>query len=248
MARLIEWLFGSGAHDVTGAPVASGLAYFYQEGSTSVAVTVYADHAETTPLVQPVVLDAAGRAEVYCKVQAEIIIKTAAGATVRTTVNGTSVNAEQVDVTWNGSASTLNAALTDIGTRLTTATYTIQSLGGTTPSFEFDTDVQTNVFSVSGTAITSITVTWPSPAPTIAAGTRFRLYVQFVTGATADPTFSWADGDVLVSAEYPTLDELVLTEGLTFPETFSADYEMTTSGYLIQATPWCAVGAALWTL
>ncbi|HEY5956084.1 MAG TPA: glycosyl hydrolase family 28-related protein, partial [Polyangiaceae bacterium] len=126
-ASLVRSLFFSGATGADGLPIASGSASFYVPGSTSEAVTVYADAAATTPLTQPVALDAAGRAEVYCAVQAEIIIKDAFGVVKRTTTNGNSVQADQVDVQWGGSASTLDAALSGLESNIGAAGNYVES-------------------------------------------------------------------------------------------------------------------------
>jgi hypothetical protein len=115
-ASLVKWLAFSGARDVTGAPVASGLAYFYVVGSTSTAVQAYSDYQATTPLAQPVTLDAAGRAKVYLKVRSEIVIKTSAGGAVQLSEDGTGVDAGQVVVaSWGGGGSPAS----DVGTVLT---------------------------------------------------------------------------------------------------------------------------------
>src|SRR5512133_1758159 len=114
MASLVDWLCFSGAHLVTGLPVASGKAYFYVPGSTSTAVDIFSDPEETTPLAQPVTLDAAGKATVYCREQAEIVIKTALGAAVTLSTNGNSKNAEQVVADWDGVDTPLDTVMSEI--------------------------------------------------------------------------------------------------------------------------------------
>lgn len=106
MASLVKELFHSGARNEAGAVIASGKVYFYVVGSTSEEVTIYADKDELTVLTQPVTLDAAGRAEVYLKEQAEVKILDADGVLKRLSLNATSVDAKQVDMssitTWTG--------------------------------------------------------------------------------------------------------------------------------------------------
>ena len=102
MASLVKELFVSGARGLDGLPVASGYAYFYVVDSTSEEVDVYADKDETEPLTQPVHLDAAGRAEVYLKVPAEIQIFSATGTLQRNTADGTSVDSGQVSASVSG--------------------------------------------------------------------------------------------------------------------------------------------------
>jgi len=83
MASLIQWLKFCGARDTSGAPVASGFAYFYVPGAPGTFITVYQDAAGSTPYTAdtPVPLNAAGQAEVYIQDPCEILIKDAAGVT-----------------------------------------------------------------------------------------------------------------------------------------------------------------------
>jgi len=143
MASLVKWLMYSGARTVAGEPVASGTIGFYVPGSTSEEVTVYADMAETEPLVQPVSLDAAGRAEVYLKVPAEVIVKDADGATVRLSENATTVDSAQVVASWGGSSSNLGTILSDLQLSLTgsatgSALYRESSSTGVAPRYYQD--------------------------------------------------------------------------------------------------------------
>lgn len=116
MASLVKWLFGAGARGVDGEPVASGSAYFYVPGSTSEEITVYADPTELEVLTQPVALDAAGRAEVYAKVQFEIKVLDALGATVLLSENASTTHDTQVMCSWAGITQSLYNALGDIQT------------------------------------------------------------------------------------------------------------------------------------
>jgi hypothetical protein len=252
MASLLQWLHFSGARDATGAPVASGLAYFYQPGSTSVAVQVYADAAEVGVLTQPISLDAAGRAEVYLADQAEVIIKTAAGATVKLTTNANGIDPHLVNVEWDGTPTTLQNALDYAKGEIDGETYTIKTSASTTPSFEVDPTVRNNVFILTGVSITHITLTWPSPAPTLSAGAAFTLYFQFATGSSvvgSSASFDLTLGaNILQAAGDGDLEALLYTPGLTTPRTWIAQFRKThgTYGQFMQISPWVDVAYEPW--
>jgi hypothetical protein len=240
MATLLPWLHYSGARDVTGAPVSSGLAYFYQVGSTSVAVTAYADADETTPLTQPVALNAAGQAEVYLADQAEVIVKTAAGATVKLSTNANGIHPDLVTVDVDGVPTLLQALLDDIRDLIPISGATVRGSASATPSFEFNPAYKTNVFGMSYPgAVTSITITWPNPAPTLKDGDTYRIVLQFPSGTT----FA---GTVNFPAEIVEGDDVLTT--CTADEMVSADFVVTMrTGALAQCTPWEKTGGAIWT-
>lgn len=102
MASLISWLKFAGARTNTGAVVASGSAYFYVPGSSTVQVDIWQDAEGTVDLLQPVTLNAAGQAEVWTSAACDIVIKDALGVTVAFVASegfgGNSVAAEQVEV------------------------------------------------------------------------------------------------------------------------------------------------------
>lgn len=98
MACLVQWLKFSGARDLTGAPVSSGKAYFWQQGTSDTAVSIWADEDATTALVHPVALDAAGRAEVYVDGRCSVEIQTSTGSQVSVTNESTGVDAANVTV------------------------------------------------------------------------------------------------------------------------------------------------------
>ena len=72
-------------HDSNGDPLASGLVYTYENNSVTPLAT-YTDAAAGTANANPVVLDAAGRADIWLKTDAlyTFVVKTSAGATVYT--------------------------------------------------------------------------------------------------------------------------------------------------------------------
>lgn len=245
-ASLVSWLRFAGVRDSAGAAVSSGLAYFYQPGSTTVPIVVYSDAAATAVKSQPVTLDAAGCAEVYAVDQFELVVKTAAGASVKLSTNGNSVEAEQVNCTWNGSPDTLDDALSDIKDRLDTVQgglYTITQSGGATPSFEFDPDVDVNVFVCThGGAVTAITVTWPSPGPSLEPGKRFSIIFQFPSGTTYSGTITWSGGNIV-----ETNTTKLLTSSAD--RMWTADFIKTPAGgALVQATQWTDAQGSLWVL
>lgn len=72
--------------DADGDPVAGGFIIFYVSGTTTLA-PIYADAAGTTPLQNPLPLNAAGRAaQVFISTNDEVaaVIRSASGATIRT--------------------------------------------------------------------------------------------------------------------------------------------------------------------
>lgn len=132
MAALIGWLADAGARDVSGNPIASGYAWFFQPGSTSSQQeTVFSDADGLNPLTQPVRLDAGGRAEVFSNTVCQVVLQTSTGASVRTHDRGNSVTAAQVEVE--------NDVAT--GTSLTTGS---QIQGGRTDLDAFLTDFFTS--------------------------------------------------------------------------------------------------------
>jgi hypothetical protein len=112
MASLCRELFFCGARDVLGNPIASGTVLFTVLGSTSQQATVYKDAAQTQPWTQPIPLDAAGRVEVYVGSQCEMQVFDAFSVLKRTTLNGTSVAAPLVDVTFGGGDTDAQSAFT----------------------------------------------------------------------------------------------------------------------------------------
>ncbi|MEK9722469.1 MAG: hypothetical protein VW405_03145 [Rhodospirillaceae bacterium] len=87
--------------DSNGDPVAGGLLYVYQAGTTTPATT-YSDVSLTTPNSNPVVLDSAGRATVYLSPGSsyKFLLKTAASATVWTQdhIAAVPINASSLDI------------------------------------------------------------------------------------------------------------------------------------------------------
>jgi hypothetical protein len=242
MGNLLPWLFFSGARDADGEPVSSGFIYFYEPGSTTIEVSVYADPELTELLDQPVALDAAGCAEVYIASPAEIVVKDADGVQVKLTTRGVSVSAGTVDCTWSGAASTLNLVLAAIQAALTAAasdvpaeTYDVTTVPTENPSFEFNPDKTINVFNntYDDTSAT-FTITWPSPAPTLAAGTKYRLILvgNGVGGGATSASSLVFPGEILTDT--PPTSILTGTA-------YSAEFIATTNDTIVQVTPWVAV-------
>lgn len=242
MASLVGWLKFAGARLVTGLPVASGFARFYVPGS-DVAVDIFADAAETEPLTQPVTLDAAGRAEVYCALPAEIAITTSTGASVGRSDEANTLTEDQIRATWGGSPATLAAALTAIEAALASETYTVLSSSAATPSYEIDPTVDTNVFRVAyaGT-VTGITVALPSPAPTIPVGKKFTFVFQIssVTTLTIATVIDFTS-DIREN-------DVSQLKNSTYSHVWSADFQKTTGGKICQVSPWTSSPGDLWTL
>lgn len=98
MASLVSWLAYSGARKVDGTPVATGYAYFYQPDTTATQVSVYSDEDGLIAVSQPVRLDASGRAVVYTRVAARVVVQDSAGASVQLQDRGNTVTAAQVEI------------------------------------------------------------------------------------------------------------------------------------------------------
>lgn len=245
MATLIPWLKFSGARNSDGTPVASGKAYFYEPGTTT-PIAAYASADEHGQLTQPVALDAAGRAEVYVAEQAKIVITTADDAAVSSVDNATGIEAEHVNGSFDG-AILLNEILDAIAALFDSDSYSILTDATATPSFEFDPDAKINVFSMSyAGSVTSVTITWPSPAPTIPVGRRYTLIFQFKTGCTPGGavTVTWGAN---LTEEATTKLQTVWQAGITAPELWSADF-IKTPNEIVQCTPWCRVDSESWSL
>lgn len=105
MAQLLSSLAFAGARDSTGAPVSSGVAWFFEVGGGTTQALVYGNEAGTTILTQPVVLDAGGRAVVYTIEPVRLLIQDSTGADV--------ADHDQANVTRAESVQVDNAGFTD---------------------------------------------------------------------------------------------------------------------------------------
>ena len=248
MASLVKWLHYSGAIDSDGEPVATGSAYFYERGSTSVGIDIFADPEETTPLTQPVTLNAAGQAEVYVATDCEVIVKDAEGGQVTLSTSAESISAGQVTTTWSSSEETLDLTISRIETFMAieasdvpSESYVVLTVPTASPSFEFDPTKKLNVYKATySSAMGTLYVTWPSPAPTLVSNTTYRIKIQIGTGTgtTVDfpPYFTHSWGQ---SGSPTTLDSNTY---------YVADFIVgaTPSLGLYQITPWWTYGGAPW--
>jgi hypothetical protein len=244
MTTLVQWLYYSGARDVDGLPVSSGSVRFFVPGTAKASsVVAYSDAAGTVPLTQPVALDAAGRAEVYLNVYAEIEVKDAAGSIRRDSANATRVMAAQTEVTWYTGVNTpairqLDVALAEIAAFMQAAAAVAPPSSGvlvevatTNPSFEFTPTKTVNTFyaSYAGAAGT-LTITWPAGNPTIEANTQFIIMIS--TGPSA--TFS----GVTIAAKIATITPpTTLEANKRYTATFISPPTNSTAG-IYQITPW----------
>lgn len=73
----------SGIRDLSGNPLAAGLVYTYEPGTTT-GRTLYTDTGLTTPAANPVVLDAYGMATLYANNTYKFVVKTSGGTTLYT--------------------------------------------------------------------------------------------------------------------------------------------------------------------
>jgi hypothetical protein len=87
--------------DNSGDPLASGKVYFYAAGGTTTPKNTWPTQAGTpTPNANPVVLDSAGRAEIWLGEGAyRVIVKTSAGATLTDTDNVRAIEGALTDAT-----------------------------------------------------------------------------------------------------------------------------------------------------
>lgn len=104
--------------DDNGNPLAGGKIYTYAAG-TSTPKATYTDASAGTPNANPVILDAAGRANIWISGSYKIVVKTSADVTISTTDNITSFASGAVGVT-----------VTDTG-------FTIQNASDLTKQFQF---------------------------------------------------------------------------------------------------------------
>lgn len=73
----------AGLTDISGEPLAGGLVYTYEAGTTT-PKSVYTDQAATTAATNPVVLDAQGRGQVFGQGAYKFVVKTSAGSSLYT--------------------------------------------------------------------------------------------------------------------------------------------------------------------
>jgi len=246
MASLVKWLHFSGARDETGAPISSGNAYFWQAGSTSVPVSIYADAGGANPITHPVALDAAGRAEVYVVSDCEIVIKDAAGATKRLSTDAESTKAEQVYVTWGSIQQTLAAALANIEANLAALTASpppdtrvTTTIPTASPVFTFNQNFRVNVFKATyAGAMGTITVNWPT-TPTLAKGTWYRIFIQTGSGTATTVSFDGHFTHSWGQAGSPT----TLAANTYYTAMFIVDEAQTN---LYQVTSWWPYGGTPW--
>lgn len=111
MIQPVEFLI-SGVKDSSGNAVASGKAYFYQAGTTTLA-TVYQDNEKTNAHPNPLTLDANGAAVVYIEDRVKIYIETSAGAEV-TTIDNIGIGSSDVTGDLGSNVSRLNLVGLDV--------------------------------------------------------------------------------------------------------------------------------------
>lgn len=185
--------------DNNGDPLSGGLIYSYIAGTTTPQAT-YTDASGTTPAANPVVLNSAGRADVWGSGVYKFIIKDSLGNTIDTLDNVTAIfgagdmtkdvydaaNIAQQVVGTTAVQTVSNKSLVDAGT------YIID-----------DADPTKRIqFQVSGvTTGTTRTVTFPDSNITLSSGllksTPLALVasgalVTFAHGLGARPTMAWA--------------------------------------------------------
>lgn len=98
---LIQSLAVSGARGADDAPLASGLVYAYEPGTTTQAA-VFADADGTEALTQPITLDGTGKAEVWTAGPVRLVIQDSSGNTISDTDPSNTVRDTQVAISAEG--------------------------------------------------------------------------------------------------------------------------------------------------
>lgn len=97
--------------DANGLPLVGGLIYSYDAGTTTPKAT-YTDSGGGTPLSNPIVLDSAGRAEIWISGAYKFVVKDSLGSTIHTTDNVTAggllSDGDYGDVTVSGGGSIIS--------------------------------------------------------------------------------------------------------------------------------------------
>lgn len=243
---LVDWLFFSGARDETGAPVSSGSVYFYAAHSTSVLIDVFSDDV-ATPIVQPVALDAAGRATVYIRDMCEVKVLDAAGATKLLINNASVVPSTLVSTLRGGVGSTLDVDLATINAALAvqaaivpSETYSVNVRSGTNPAFEFDPTRTLNVMKTTyAGAMGTPTIAWPVPSPALVKGTRYRFLIQNGSGTATTITFPSQITHSWGQAGSPT--------AMAANTYYTAEFMVTDDqAHLFQSSAWWSYGGNVW--
>lgn len=108
------------AFTTAGVPLAGGLLYTYEQGTTT-PKTTYSDSALSVANTNPIVLDANGEANVYLSGYYKMVLKTSAGVTLWTLDNVAGIGSSVLDLTTIGDYNNdLAAAVAAIGSASTT--------------------------------------------------------------------------------------------------------------------------------
>lgn len=182
------------AFDNTGRPCTGCLLYSYVAG-TSTPQATYTDSTGGTPNTNPVVLDAAGRADVWLGTAAyKLVLKTAGGLTIYSTDNILSsiTSLLSTNNTWSGTqifngAITVNAAAT-FGAGLTSSGPNVLNGGGTITGTYLGSPTFSGIPNFAGgIAVTTITISGQLTS-TVTTGTA-----PFVVASTTKVTNLNAD-------------------------------------------------------
>jgi hypothetical protein len=157
----------------------------------------------------------------------------------RLTVSAESVEAGQVACTYAGTPTTLAVALTAIEAGLAAVapavpvdTVALTTDSAASPVFTFDATKPLNVFKATyAGAMGTLTVIGAS----VAAYSRYRVVIQTGTGSTAAATSLPATWK---TSTPPTT--------LAAETTYTADFEVSTLGSMMQVTPWTVVAGLVW--
>ncbi len=173
--------------DQNGAPLAGGLVYTYEAGTTNLRTT-YTTAAETTPNPNPIVLDASGQADIFLQAGLgyKFVLQNSLATTIWTVDNVTAAgtmslqNANAVAITggsmsgvtitggsFAGNAANVTGvvAIANGGTSSTTAAAALSALGAAAAGANVD------ITSVAGsTTVNGLTIGYRSIPPIVATG------------------------------------------------------------------------------
>jgi hypothetical protein len=158
--------------DDNGDPLSGGKVYAYSAG-TSTPKDTYTDAGAGTPNANPVILDSAGRADIWLSGSYKIVLKTSADVTISTTDNITSFNASTTT------------------TFLDTA-FILQDDGDTSKQAKFDVSAVSSA--------TTATYTLPNASTTLASTTTTQTFTNktLTSPVITTPTMNVLDSDFTI--------------------------------------------------
>ena len=200
--------------DANGEPLAGGFVYTYQAGTTTPKAT-YTDYSEATNAANPIVLDSAGRAQIWVDGSYNFLTTDSLGNTIETTQNYTS---------YSTGATAAAAFFQSFSGNNSTTSYTLSTAQGTdskllmifvsTPSFS-------QAFNGNG-VLTAFTLTE-------AVGTNANNLQVFAQIPTATQTFSGNASTTTFTLTGPLINQTATGLNITVGGT----YQQPTTAYSV---------------